>query len=92
MGKYDDAQFLFGLIRELITEDPTKFQEAIEDAASMKEQGADFGASREELMAEYLIWALKTFNGHIPELVKALEVNESAVENLLIDYIRTNNL
>lgn len=84
-----DAEFFLNLIITLLSEDPTKIIDAMEDAEQMIAAGADMGASKHELMAEYCIYAVKRMNEHIPEMADVITLNEREIENGLIAYFQT---
>lgn len=87
-----DADFCLTLIKQVLTEDPSKIIDAIEDYKYMDQQGAiDEGESREEVMAEYVIHMMKEMNPHLPELVDAINLNREAIEQGLMVWFTDNN-
>lgn len=86
-----DDEFVANLVITLLTEDPSKIIEAIEDAEFMIAAGAGFDATRYELMAEYCLYILKRSNPHLPELETLITANEPAIEQRLFDHFRKMN-
>lgn len=82
----NDAEFIVNLIVTLMEEDPSKVIEAIDDAQAMIAVGADMGATRHELMAEYCLYIIQRTNAHIPELETLIKENEAEIERGLIAH------
>jgi hypothetical protein len=68
------------IIITVITEDPTKIIDALDDADMIRAHGADEGMTTHELMAEFMVHAIvqsnpylaDSFNLHAPEIEKAI--------------------
>lgn len=84
-----DADFIVTLIKQVLSEDPSKIIDAIDDYQRMLAAGAIFeGDTREEVMAEYVIYMMKEMNPHIPELIDAINLNYEDIERQLIVWFK----
>jgi len=82
----NDVTFCITVLTTMLSEDPTKVIEAMEDAEFMIAMGAAMGTTKHELMAEYVVYIFKRMNPHLDDVIRIIEANEDEVEKGLIEY------
>lgn len=78
------ADECINIILNLITEDPTKIIDALDDADMIRSHGADDGMTQHELMAEFMVYAIIKCN---PNLALSFELHEREIEDAIIAHL-----
>jgi methyl coenzyme M reductase beta subunit len=74
-------------IIDVVGDDQTKIDEAKADAQMMIDAQADFGSTREQLMAEYIVSVIVRMNAHMTDWVAFIEANDDAINDALVAHI-----
>lgn len=72
------------IVINVITEDPTKIIDALNDADMIRSHGADEGMTQHELMAEFMVYQIVQSNPHLADSFDfhAREIEEGIVAHL----------
>lgn len=85
------ATFLADMMIRMITEDPTKMIDALNDADLMIANGAaDEGQSQHSLMAEAIIYMFKDANSpFIANLAESIDEHDDDIHALIVAHLDT---
>lgn len=80
------------VVMDMMDDDMSRVAEAADDAQMMVEAGADFGSTRAQLMAEYIMSVIVKMNRDNPRLtewVEWVEANDDAINDRLAALIES---
>lgn len=85
------ATFLADVMIRMITEDPTKIIDAMNDADTMiANDAADEGQSQHSLMAESIMWTFRDANAsQIPGLAESMDEHDDDIHALIVAHLDT---
>lgn len=78
------AEECIRIVVRLITEDPTKIIDALNDADMIRSHDADEGMTQHELMAEFMVYAIIKNN---PYLADSFTLHEREIEEGIVAHL-----